>query len=87
MLRYLRDRPLEYSHTTFFHNRKPSDLPIGRPSKISGIAQNVRGYRGSLVLESVDDPDAAVIITIWADKKSLDATASGEFKDATKVVE
>ena len=55
-------------------------------SKISGEARGTRGYRGSLVLQSVEDPNAGTIITKWEDEKTLRESAAGVFKDAAREI-
>jgi len=47
-------------------------------------SRRTRGYRGSLQLLSVEDPDAGIIITLWEDEDALNASAHGLFKGAVQ---
>jgi len=40
------------------------------------------GFRGALTLLSIDDPDAAVMITLWESEDDLKASGKGTFQDA-----
>jgi quinol monooxygenase YgiN len=45
------------------------------------------GFKGVLVFPSLDDPDAALLITLWENEDRLKASRSGIFKDATANIE
>ena len=40
------------------------------------------GFRGALTLLSTDDPDAALMITLWESEDSLKASSTGTLQDA-----
>lgn len=50
---------------------------------ITGQTRNVKGFRGSLILLSTDNPDTGVIITLWANENSLKAYAKSVFEAMT----
>ncbi|MDI6719781.1 MAG: hypothetical protein QMD46_09240 [Methanomicrobiales archaeon] len=55
--------------------------------KIADDARALKGYRGSLDLFALDDPDAAVIITLWEDEEALNASRRGIFQTASSELE
>jgi len=45
------------------------------------------GFRGAITLLSTDDPDAALMITLWESEDALKASRSDTFKDAVGKIE
>jgi quinol monooxygenase YgiN len=56
-------------------------------SKKGDEAGETKGFRGYLFLMPSDDPDAAVLITLWEDEGSLRTSQEGIFKEASGDVE
>jgi heme-degrading monooxygenase HmoA len=55
--------------------------------KRSEEADRTRGFRGYLDLLSDDDPDAAIVITLWEDEETRSASQRGIFQGATQDME
>jgi len=56
-------------------------------SKKGDEAGETKGFRGYLFLMSPEDQDAAILITLWEDEESLQASREGIFKEASRDVE
>ena len=56
-------------------------------SKKGDEAGEIKGFRGHLYLMSSDDPDAAVLTTLWEDEESLQASFEGIFREVSGDVE
>lgn len=56
-------------------------------SKKGDDAERMQGFRGYLFLMSFEDQDAAILITLWEDEESLQASRESIFKDAMQDVE
>lgn len=54
---------------------------------VGPAARATVGHRGGLFLFSADDPNAAVMITLWESEAALKASATGVFRDAAKGME
>ncbi|MDK2889889.1 MAG: Antibiotic biosynthesis monooxygenase [Methanoculleus sp.] len=56
-------------------------------SKKGDEAGETKGFRGYLFLMPSDDPDAAVLTTLWEDEESLQASSEGIFREVSGEVE
>jgi quinol monooxygenase YgiN len=54
---------------------------------LNGLAQSTKGYRGYLSLLSKKDSNAAVVLTLWQDEESLEASEKGVFAEAIAKVQ
>ncbi len=54
---------------------------------VTRATREAKGFRGSLVLLSIDDPNVGIIITLWASDNSLKAYARGVFQDTVRELE
>ena len=70
-------------------NFKPGqrDAALEIISKKSDEAGEIKGFRGYLFLMPSDDPDAAVLTTLWENEESLQASFEGIFREASGDVE
>ncbi|MDV2480584.1 hypothetical protein F8E02_00890 [Methanoculleus sp. Wushi-C6] len=56
-------------------------------SKKGDDAERMQGFRGYLFLMSPEDQDAAILITLWEDEESLQASRESIFKEAVQDIE
>jgi quinol monooxygenase YgiN len=54
---------------------------------ISNQARHSEGYHGSMILLSTEDSDSAIIITLWTDQNTMQASSKAVFSDAIKAIE
>ena len=71
----------------FFKKDKRSDGFAELDLILNTNARNTKGFRGFISLLSRDDPNMAVVVTMWVDEEALQASETGVFKDAVKKVE
>jgi quinol monooxygenase YgiN len=64
--------------------RETAFLEIDRV--LTTATRRVEGFRGYLSLMSHQDPNTAVVITLWQDQETLEKTEYGTIQDAVQLV-
>jgi quinol monooxygenase YgiN len=54
---------------------------------LNTATRNVKGFRGYMSLLSNEDPNTAIVLTLWQDEETLKQTETGTLQDAVRKVQ
>lgn len=75
------------SNWKFKKGQRKEGLKTLESGNIEDIARSTKGYVGSLTLLDDDNPDAAVIVTLWESEEALEESRKKLFQDAINEID
>ncbi len=70
-----------------FKKEKAEEGFLELDSQLNSLTRQTEGFRGYMSLLSNDDPNEAVILSLWQDEEALKASEKGAFAELTKRME
>ena len=74
------------SSTWFFKKGKREDGFSELDLMLNTLTRNTKGFHGYISLLSHENPNVAVVVTLWSDEESLQASETGVFNNAVRKV-